>query len=122
MTWLFVGMSALGALLLIVLFATVYFFRYAICRNDKYTTEAALAHMEKTTPPEQFSVIKEGVKEFLAAQKRDVYVKSRDGLLLHGYLMEQPEPEKARGTIVLVHGWRSHPEIDFSASWKTYLK
>lgn len=122
MKWLMVCAILIGALILIVLIATVYFFRYAICRNDKYTTEAALARMKKSTPPAQFAIIEQGVEGFLKAKKQDVTVKSRDGLLLHGYLMEPSPPTESRGTVLLVHGWRSHPEIDFSASWESYLK
>lgn len=122
MTWLIVCSSVLGALLVTVFVATVYFFRYAIFRNDRYTTEAALSRMERTTPPEQFAVIKDGIECFLKAPKQDVFITSRDGLRLHGFLMEQPDSEKTRGTILLVHGWRSHPEIDFSASWRSYLE
>ena len=122
MTWLIIAAAILGALLATVGIATCVFLRIAIYRNDRYTIESALSHMEKSTPKEHFCQIKSGVAEFIAAEKEDVYITSRDGLRLHGFLMEQASPKEARGTIVLVHGWRSHPEIDFSASWKSYVE
>lgn len=121
MKWLILIAAIAGALLAVLIGATVFFFRYAIVRNDKYTVDAALARMKKTTPDAHFSIIKAGIESFQNAEKQDVYIKSCDGLRLHGYLMEQSDPKNSRGTIVLVHGWRSHPEIDFSASWKAYL-
>ena len=120
MFWLIFGIIA--ALLVILFVATAVFFRMAVYRNDSYTLERALARMEKTTLPEHFALIKEGVARFEAEEKQDVYITSRDGLRLHAYLFEQENPAAARGTIVLVHGWRSHPELDFSASRSSYLE
>lgn len=120
MFWTIFGLVA--ALSVILAVATVVFLRMAICRNDSYTLERALARMEKTTPPQQFALIKEGVARFEAEKKQDVYITSRDGLRLHAYLFEQENPAAARGTIVLVHGWRSHPQLDFSASRSSYLE
>lgn len=116
-----IGFAVIAALLVILAIATVVFLRIAIYRNDSYTLQSSLARMEKTTPPQHFAIIKEGVAAFEAAKKQDVFITSRDGLRLHAYLFEQENPSTARGTIVLVHGWRSHPEIDFSASRASYL-
>lgn len=114
-------LAVLAALLAILAIATVVFLRIAVFRRGTYSLSASLARMEKKTPPEHFALIKEGAEEFAKDKKQDVYITSRDGLRLHAYLFEQEDPAAARGTIVLVHGWRSHPEIDFSASRKSYL-
>ena len=119
MKWLIVIGALVGAFLLITVILTLFFFSFAVRRNDKYTVEAALSRMKKTTPQNQLARIQNGVSCFSSADKEDVYITSRDGLRLHAYLFEQPD---ARGTIILVHGWRSHPEIDFSASWEYYTK
>lgn len=119
MKWLIVIGALVGAFLLITVILTLFFFSFAVRRNDKYTVEAALSRMKKTTPQNQLARIQNGVACFSSADKEDVYITSRDGLRLHAYLFEQPD---ARGTIILVHGWRSHPEIDFSASWEYYTK
>ena len=81
MFWTIFGIIA--ALSVILAAATVVFLRMAICRNDSYTLERALARMEKTTPPQQFALIKEGVARFEAEEKQDVFITSRDGLRLH---------------------------------------
>lgn len=122
MIWLTIIAVVLSVLLLALLIATYVFLRIAVYRDNRRTVDAALARMEKTTPKAHFSIIKKGVEGFTAAKKEDVYITSRDGLRLHGFLLEQPDQKTARGTIILVHGWRSHPEIDFSASWESYIK
>ena len=119
MKWLIVIGALVGTFLLITAGLTLFFFSFAVRRNDKYTVEAALSRMKKTTPQDQLACIQNGIARFSSADKKDVYITSRDGLRLHAYLFEQPD---ARGTIILVHGWRSHPEIDFSASWEYYTK
>ncbi len=120
MTWPIALLAIIGALLLLTLALTVFFFRLALCRNDKQTPEAMLGRMKKTTPPEQFALIQRGHESFMAAPKQDIFITSRDGLGLHAYLFEQPEDKETKGTIILVHGWRGHPEVDFSASWERY--
>lgn len=122
MKWIGILIVILAVLAVLTVFLTLFFFSFAIRRNDKCTVDAAVERMRKKTPPDQFAVVKKGVDGFIAAPKEDVYMTSRDGLKLHAYLLEQPDPTAARGTIVLVHGWRSHPEIDFSASWAYYLE
>lgn len=119
MKWLIVIGALVGTFLLITAGLTLFFFSFAVRRNDKYTVEAALSRMKKTTPQDQLACIQNGIARFSSEDKKDVYITSRDGLRLHAYLFEQPD---ARGTIILVHGWRSHPEIDFSASWEYYTK
>ena len=122
MTWLISLGALIVALALIVFFVTLFFFSFAICRKESYTAEAALSRLKKNTPPDQFARIKSGAEAFANAPWGIVSIRSRDGLKFCAYLLEQPDPANARGTIVLVHGWRSHPCIDFSASWEYYVK
>ena len=53
-------------------------------------------------------------------QTKQLYLTSRDGLRLAARLLEQPQPELARGTIVLMHGYRSKACNDFSCSLPLY--
>ncbi len=117
MTWLIWLGVALGALLFLLLALTLFFFRLAIVRSDKYTADDTIARMEKIHSPEHMRLIKEGRHAFLSAPREEVYISSRDGLTLHGTLFPK---ENARGTLVLVHGWRSQAETDFSVSFPYY--
>ena len=121
MEWWLILIIAACVILLVTAALTLFFFGFAIRRNDGYTVEAMLDRMKKTNPPEHFAMIQNGYTAFMAAEKQDVYITSGDGLRLHGYLIEQPDRQRSRGTIILVHGWRSHPEVDFSASWQSYV-
>ena len=49
----------------------------------------------------------------------DIYIQSEDGLKLHARLMDQPG---AKGTVLMFHGYRTHPEVDFSASSHVYYE
>ena len=122
MKWLIVAGAVLAVLLLILFVATLYFFSFAIRRKASYTPEAGIARLEKSSRPEHFARIRQGFDRYVAAPKQGVTIQSRDGLVLYADLIEQPDPKAARGTIILVHGWRSHPQIDFSASWESYLE
>lgn len=122
MKWVLALIILLAALVVFTVILTCFFFSLAIRRNDKYTVEASLTRLQNKTSPEQFALIKKGVEGFMAAPRKEVSITSRDGLKLHGFFIEQPDPATSRGTIVLVHGWHSHPEIDFSASWAYYLE
>ncbi len=109
---------ALFALLLIGCFAlSAYLFRFACRRNDKGNEYDNLEKLKKNGLSQYVETIKEGFESFHAAEKEDVYITSRDGLKLHGYLMPH---EDAKGTIVMIHGWRSRVAYDFSAIWKKY--
>lgn len=55
--------------------------------------------------------------EFLKRDFKTVSIKSFDGLTLNGLLYEAPNP---KGTIVLFHGYRSSPDIDFCVAEKFY--
>ena len=48
---------------------------------------------------------------------QDVYVTSKDGLRLHGYWIPADNP---RGTILLVHGYRSTMLVDFGIAFPFY--
>ena len=55
--------------------------------------------------------------EFLKRDFKTVSIESFDGLILKGFLYEAPNP---KGTIILFHGYRSSPDIDFCVAEKFY--
>jgi len=122
MKWLMILLVILAALLILLFALTVFFFRVAICRKDRYDEAAMLKSMKRKLSTEHYAIIEAGAKSFNAVDKEDVYITSRDGLRLHGYLIEQPDRKRVRGTIILVHGWHGKPQVDFSASWNRYYE
>ena len=64
-----------------------------------------------------FDEIHEGLDWIDAHESEDVWIRSEDGLKLHGRLIKNPE---AKGTVLMFHGYRTHPEIDFSAAAHIY--
>lgn len=107
LAFLFLGAVALSA----------YLFRFACRRDDRGDEDTNLEKLKKSPLARFAPIIQEGLDAFRAAEKEDVYITSRDGLKLHGYLIPR---EKAKGTIIMVHGWRSRVAYDFSAIWQKY--
>lgn len=64
-----------------------------------------------------FDEIHAGLDWIDAQKDEEVWIRSEDGLQLHGRLIEKPG---ATGTVLMFHGYRTHPEIDFSAAAHIY--
>lgn len=96
---------------------SAYLFRFACRRDDRGNEDDNLEKLKKSHLAHFAPVIAEGLASFRAAAKEDVYITSRDGLRLHGYWFAR---ENAKGTIIMVHGWRSRVAYDFSAIWQKY--
>ena len=108
---------ALGAFVLLAFGLSAYLFVFA-CRKNKSGDEFKNLERLKHSPLSRFAPdIETGIKAFHAADKENVYIMSRDGLKLHGYLLTN---QNARGTFILIHGWRSRPAYDFSVIWNQY--
>ena len=74
----------------------------------------------KGTPMEPYGEIILRERDWFPQQDReDVFIKSYDNLSLHGQYLTQ---KNARGTMLLVHGFRSSGEGDFSCILKTYYE
>lgn len=56
-------------------------------------------------------------EKFNKKEVEDVYITSDDNLKLHAYLLDN---KNSKGTIILVHGYRSNPERDLYASTHEY--
>ena len=63
-------------------------------------------------------VIKKGIDYINAADHKDVYINSFDGLRLHGSYFERLDSDK---TIIIFHGYRSSAKRDFSCAVEMYL-
>ena len=61
--------------------------------------------------------IESGSKWFRDQNPEQIYIRSRDGLKLCGYFLPA---EQAKGTLLLVHGYRSDPWIDFGIIYSFY--
>ncbi len=63
--------------------------------------------------------IMEGIRWIESNERERIEIVSEDGLRLVGRLTENPE---AKGIALMFHGYRTHPEIDFSASSEVYYR
>lgn len=61
--------------------------------------------------------IMEGIAWIESHERERIEIVSEDGLKLVGRLTEHPG---AKGVVLMFHGYRTHPEIDFSASSHIY--
>ncbi len=93
-------------------------FNTAIARGREIdiTNRESLSHSPYDT---HYDEIIKGLNFINSLPYEDVYIISRDNLKLHGRLVNTPN---AKGTVIIVHSYRSHPEIDFSVSSNLYYE
>lgn len=97
-----------------------YMYRFATVRNDKSNKDYWTRELKKTDyfTDEEFAMIKSG-ESFIKSEEREaVCIESHDGLRLSGHIIENPSPV---GVIIMVHGYRSHPILDFSCAVEPYF-
>ena len=87
-------------------------FRTAICRGHELNITDREA-LKGTSWDQYYEEIQEGIEWINRQEAEDIFIRSEDGFKLHGRLMDQPG---AKGTVLMFHGYRTHPEVDFSAS------
>ncbi len=110
--------AVVGVLLLLLLFASIYMYRFAIVRKkdavDYWEHPEMLKRFDNIPDDHQLEIEKDRV--FMRECSEKLYMTSRDGLKLCGRLIEQSSP---RGIVLMCHGYRSHPMIDFAGavSW-----
>ena len=90
-----------------VLFACNYLFNIAIAQNDR-TAIMAASHNKLEVSPVKEKFLKEGDRWYARVKRRDVHIKSRDGLRLHGVLIENKKNPKK--WIVMCHGYAGSVE------------
>lgn len=106
----------LAALFLATLIVGAYTFFTACCYKKKinWTDPDSL----KGTDREKLYPYISGALTWLSSHKvEDVYVRSKDGLQLYARWIPAENP---RGTILLAHGYKSTPYIDFSLVLEVY--
>lgn len=93
-------------------------FKTAICRGHELDINDREA-LKGTAWDQYYDEIQEGIVWISQQETEDIYIQSEDGLKLHARLMDQ---FGAKGTVLMFHGYRTHPEVDFSASSHVYYE
>lgn len=124
MIWLYITAAVIIVISAVILGASYYMFRYAIGRDKKVTAEKLTQRMKdryKDDPQKSKwgYMIEEGIQKFKAEPYEDVYMTNREGMKLHGYLLECGGATK---TVIFSHGWHSDALFDFSCIWEYYRK
>lgn len=114
MKWVITAILIALILTAAVFIAGYFMYRFAIVRNKKQINfwEHDLTNNGKLDEA-YFGRVKEGEKFIRSLPYEKVQITSHDGLKLCGRLFEQ---ENARGTFIMVHGYRSHGLWDFSCA------
>lgn len=94
-----------GLIILIIISATRYFFRYAVCRPAKPIE----VKNQKTWKP-HLEIVMEGRKWVKAHMESIEEIISYDGLKLRAIYIPK---ENAKGMIVCMHGFHSNADVDF---------
>ena len=91
-------------------------FRAAILRGHELDIRNRDSY-RGTSWDKYYDEIMEGIRWIENHERERVEILSDDGLRLVGRLTINPE---AKGIVLMFHGYRTHPEIDFSASSHVY--
>ena len=102
------------ALLLLVSGGYVFF---VACGRGKEISWLVKEEVEPTPYGKYYECILESDRWLAEHHAQDVYISSRDELKLHGLWVPAPNP---RGTVLLVHGYRSTKLVDFGVAFDFY--
>lgn len=106
----------LASLIIVLLCVMLVFFKIAFIR------EKNVDYMQKepTDPRKKlyYGEMKKGVEWYYNQEKEDIYIKSHDGLNLHGQLIRANQDTNK--IIILFHGYRSFARSDFSCAMPYY--
>lgn len=108
--WIFAG------LFFFILLSGLYVFVKA-CIRRKELPWMVEEELKKTSFGKYYNCIVASDAWLKEHQAQDVYVQSKDGLRLHGYWIPAENP---RGTVLLVHGYRSTMLVDFGLAFAFY--
>lgn len=106
------------AFLCLLLFSGLYVFAVA-CIRRKELPWLVKEEIEKTPYGKYYQSMADAARWFKEHDAQDVCIKSSDGLLLHGLWIEFPN---AKGTVILAHGYRSTPLLDFGVASAVYYE
>ena len=102
--------------LLLILFSGGYVFLVA-CRRGKELNWLVREELERTPYGKFYDNVVAADQWLKEHEVQDVYIKSRDGLHLHGLWIPARDP---KGTILLAHGYRSSYLLDFAMVLDVY--
>lgn len=106
----------LGVAVLLLLAVSVGILIYACSRNDKVQRDLEAALSRSSFRAHKTAIL--AARDWLDAQRpTEVTAQSADGLRLVG---EYIPCENARATLLLFHGWRSAPVVDFGCAAPFY--
>ncbi len=106
----------LGALFLLFFVSGGYVFAVA-CLRRKELPWLVEKEIKNTTYGKYYTCMRDADQWLRDHNAQDVYVTSKDGLRLHGLWVENKNPV---ATILLAHGYRSTPLLDFSVAYPFY--
>lgn len=109
----------IGLVLLYFLFISATF-RATICRAEKFPDIFSddFAKMYRLKEKE-LADVRRGAEFIRSSPSEEVFIKSHDGLRLHGLLISA---DNAKATVILFHGFRSFAEFEFSSIAEKYHK
>ena len=105
-------------LLGVLLVSSAYVFS-AACLRRKELPWLVEEEITKTPYGKYYQSMADADRWFRDKEAEDVYIKSTDGLLLHGLWVESPN---AKGTVILAHGYRSTMLLDFGVASAYYFE
>ena len=103
------------AIVLLFAFVVLYFWKFAIVRES--ADKKKKAHKETVFDRLYMTRIKSGIQWFKNMNPTKVYTESIDGLKLAADYLPAENP---KGTIIVVHGYRSSNVMDFSCVFEIY--
>lgn len=101
---------------LLILFSGGYVF-FAACRRGRELNWLVREELEKTPYGQFYENVVATDRWLKEHEVQDVYIKSHDGLRLHGLWIPA---EQAKGTVLLAHGYRSSYLLDFAVVIDVY--
>ena len=100
------------------LFVGYFGFRTAICRGRELDINDRDS-LRGSSWDRYYDEIMEGISWIKSHETEQIEIQSEDGLKLCGRLILNAD---AKGTVLMFHGYRTHPEVDFSASSHVYYE
>lgn len=111
-----IALLVICGIVLLMLASGAYIF-FAACSRGKDINWLDDKVVSKTPFAEYYSRIVAGDHWLKEAGCQDVFITASDGCRLHGVWVSAPN---AKGTVILLHGYRSTPLIDFSSALDFY--
>ncbi len=106
------------SIVILILSAGGYTF-FTACRRRKDLPWHDAEALKRTAYGKHIDLIAYSTKWMQAHNPQDIYIKSKDGLRLHGFWIPA---ENAKGTVLLAHGYRSTMLVDFGMVLDMYHK